>query len=58
MTREMVNQQGEGMVFANTNEALSAYDAKLVSLHAKIKLRVQDYEKTESGFDPSTYSYS
>ena len=53
MTREMVNQQGEGMVFANTNEALSAYDAKLVSLHAKIKLRVQDYEKAESGFKPT-----
>jgi len=53
MTREMVNQQGEGMIFANTNEALSAYDAKLVSLHAKIKLRVQDYEKAESGFTPT-----
>ncbi|MDA9357413.1 DNA-directed RNA polymerase subunit beta' [Candidatus Thioglobus sp.] len=53
MTREMVNQQGEGMVFANTNEALSAYDAKLISLHAKIKLRVQDYEKAESGFKPT-----
>jgi len=54
MTREMVNQPGEGMIFANTNEALSAYDAKLVSLHAKIKLRVQDYEKSESGFIPSS----
>ena len=27
MTREMVNQKGEGMIFANTNEALTAYDA-------------------------------
>jgi len=54
MTREMVNQQGEGMIFANTNEALSAYDAKLVSLHAKIKLRVQEYEKSESGYTPSS----
>ena len=53
MTREMVNQQGEGMIFANTNEALSAYDAKLVSLHAKIKLRVQDYKKIDSVFKPS-----
>ncbi|MBT5548737.1 MAG: DNA-directed RNA polymerase subunit beta', partial [Gammaproteobacteria bacterium] len=52
MTREMVNQQGEGMIFANTNEALSAYDAKLVSLHAKIKLRVQDYKKIDSAFTP------
>ena len=40
MTREMVNQKGEGMIFANTNEALAAYDSKLVTLHAKIKLRV------------------
>ena len=27
MTREMVNQKGEGMIFANTNEALAAYDS-------------------------------
>jgi len=54
MTREMVNQKGEGMIFANTNEALAAYDAKLVSLHAKIKLRVLDYEKKDSGFAVST----
>ena len=53
MTREMVNQKGEGMIFANTNEALAAYDSKLVTLHAKIKLRVQDYVKSDSGFEPS-----
>ena len=53
MTREMVNQKGEGMIFANTNEALAAYDSKQVSLHSKIKLRVQDYEKTDSVFVPS-----
>ena len=35
MTREMVNQKGEGMVFANTNEALAAYDSKLVSSSCK-----------------------
>ena len=54
MTREMVNQKGEGMIFANTNEALAAYDSKLVTLHAKVKLRVQDYVKTDSGFEPSS----
>ncbi|MEC7595972.1 MAG: DNA-directed RNA polymerase subunit beta' [Pseudomonadota bacterium] len=54
MTREMVNQKGEGMIFANTNEALAAYDSKLVTLHAKIKLRVQEYVKKESGYEPST----
>ena len=54
MTREMVNQKGEGMIFANTNEALAAYDSKLVTLHAKIKLRVQDYVKSDSGFEQSS----
>lgn len=54
MTREMVNQKGEGMIFANTNEALNAYGEGVVSLHAKVKLRVQDYKKTESGFEPSS----
>jgi len=53
MTREMVNQNGEGMIFANTNEALLAYSEGLVSLHAKVKLRVQDYSKTETEFMPS-----
>jgi len=54
MSREMVNQQGEGMIFANAGEALNAYQQGAVSLHAKIKLRVQDYEKTENGFEPSS----
>ena len=42
------------MIFANTNEALNAYGEDVVSLHAKIKLRVQDYTKIEGGFEPST----
>ena len=46
MTREMVNQKGEGMIFANTNEALNAYEEKVITLHARIKLRVKDYKKT------------
>jgi len=54
MTREMVNQKGEGMIFANTNEALNAYGEGFVSLHARIKLRVQDYIKIEGGFEPSS----
>jgi len=54
MTREMVNQKGEGMIFANTNEALNAYGEGVATLHAKIKLRIQDYKKTESGFESSS----
>ena len=54
MTREMLNQKGEGMIFANATEALNAYSEELISLHAKIKLRIQDYVKTESGYEPSS----
>lgn len=54
MTRDMINQKGEGMIFANTSEALTAYELKLISLHAKIKLRIQDYEKVEDKYQPST----
>jgi DNA-directed RNA polymerase subunit beta' len=54
MTREMVNQKGEGMIFANAGEALNAYKQDAVSLHAMIKLRVQDYEKTDNGFEPTS----
>ncbi|MEI6602218.1 MAG: DNA-directed RNA polymerase subunit beta' [Clostridia bacterium] len=32
---------GEGKIFMNADEALMAYDAGVVSLHAKVKIRVQ-----------------
>jgi len=55
MTRDMVNQQGEGMVFASPAEALNAYESGNASLHAKIKLRVQDYVKNDEGkYEPSS----
>jgi DNA-directed RNA polymerase subunit beta' len=54
MTREMLNQKGEGMIFANATEVLNAYSEEQVSLHAKIKLRIQDYVKNESGYEPSS----
>jgi len=54
MTREMANQKGEGTIFANAGEALNAYKQEAISLHAQIKLRVQDYEKTDNGFEPAS----
>ena len=54
MSREMLNQKGEGMIFSNATEALNAYSEEKISLHAKIKLRIQDYVKTESGYEPSS----
>lgn len=54
MTREMVNQKGEGMVFANSTEALNAYESGSASLHAKVKLRIQEYEKVDGKYQPTT----
>ncbi|BBB23473.1 DNA-directed RNA polymerase subunit beta' [Isorropodon fossajaponicum endosymbiont JTNG4] len=54
MTREMINQKGEGLIFANTTEALNAYESGNVTLHAKVKLRIQDYQKIDGKFEPST----
>ena len=55
MTRDKINQKGEGMVFTSPSEALNAYEAGHVTLHAHIKLRIQDYAKNEAGkFEPSS----
>lgn len=40
LTREMVNAKGEGMIFADVKEIHRAYEAKIVELHAKVKVRV------------------
>ncbi len=54
MTREMINQKGEGLIFANAIEALNAYESDNVTLHAKVKLRIQDYQKIDGKFEPSS----
>jgi len=49
MSRESINAQGEGMIFASTDEALRAYETKQASLHAKVKVRIQDTSFGEDG---------
>jgi DNA-directed RNA polymerase subunit beta' len=48
MTRELVNQKGEGMVFANLAEVHRAYESRAVSLHAKVKVRIREVEIDEA----------
>ncbi len=56
MTRERVNAQGEGMVFADVDEANRAYESRQASLHARVKVRITEnvvdnkgnWEKTTS----------
>ena len=49
MTRDKINVQGEGMVFADSKEAARAYHTKAVALQAKIKCRVIEYHVDEEG---------
>ena len=49
MSREAVGAKGEGMVFADPQEAQRAYETGNASLHAKVKVRITDYVKEENG---------
>ncbi len=42
LSKMRCNVLGEGMIFSDINELLSAYNAKAVNLHAAIKLRLED----------------
>ncbi|BAS67451.1 DNA-directed RNA polymerase subunit beta' [Bathymodiolus septemdierum thioautotrophic gill symbiont] len=54
MTRDMINQKGEAMIFASPVEALNAYESGVTTLHAKIKLRIQDYKKVDKKYEPTS----
>ena len=49
MTRERVNDLGEGMVFSDVEEVNRAYTTSKVGLQAKIKLRVTEKVKDQEG---------
>jgi len=51
MTRERVNAKGEGMVLADTAEARRLYENGQADLHAKVKVRITEYERKEDGSD-------
>ncbi len=45
MTRDCVNAKGEGMVLTGPKEAERLYRSGLASLHARVKVRITEYEK-------------
>ena len=49
MTRERINAKGEGMVFANVNEVIRAFNTGHAHLQAKIKVRLPEVLKGEDG---------
>jgi DNA-directed RNA polymerase subunit beta' len=49
MTRERVGARGEGMFFSDVSEVHRAYESRAVDLQAKIKVRLREWVRTESG---------
>jgi DNA-directed RNA polymerase subunit beta' len=49
MTRERVNARGEGIAFSDVQEAHRAYEAREVDLQARVKVRLTDHVRDESG---------
>ena len=49
MTRERVNDLGEGMIFTDVKEVSRAYYSKQVGLQAKVKVRIRDVSVREDG---------
>ncbi len=48
-TRERVNARGEGSVFTNIAEVSRAYESGGIELHAKITVRIREFEKLDDG---------
>ena len=49
LTRDKVNGRGEGMVFTSPHEAEKAYRTDNAELHARVKVRITEYDKNEDG---------
>jgi len=49
MTRESINALGEGMIFADVEEAKRAYEAGKAHLHAKVQVRISDSDLDKEG---------
>ena len=49
ISRDSINEKGEGMIFADTDEVNRALGTKQVALHARIKVRVQETTIDDEG---------
>jgi DNA-directed RNA polymerase subunit beta' len=49
MTRSRVNGKGEGMMFTSPHEAEKAYRTDTAELHARVKVRITEYETDAEG---------
>jgi DNA-directed RNA polymerase subunit beta' len=54
LTRERVGASGEGMYFADVQEAHRAYESRSVDLQAKVRVRLAEYVNTNGELKPRT----
>ena len=51
MTREKINAKGEGMILSSSKEAERIYRTDIADLHARVKVRITEYNKdTKNNF--------
>ena len=48
-TRDKINARGEGLSFTDVAEALRAYESKQCELHARVNVRIREYEVGPEG---------
>ncbi|MGP1957053.1 MAG: DNA-directed RNA polymerase subunit beta', partial [Arsenophonus sp. ER-QC15-MAG3] len=49
MTRDCINARGEGMILSGPKEAERVYRSDLVSLHARVKVRIREEVRRDDG---------
>jgi DNA-directed RNA polymerase subunit beta' len=49
LTREKINAKGEGKIFSNCHEVRFFYDAGVVDIHAKVKVRITEHVRKDDG---------
>ncbi|MDQ2994171.1 MAG: DNA-directed RNA polymerase subunit beta', partial [Pseudomonadota bacterium] len=58
LTRDRINAKGEGGFYVDAKEVQRAYEAGVVDLHARVKVRIVEWEKDEDGeFQSKTTLY-
>ena len=57
-TRENAAARGTGMAFTDVSEVLRGVDSRQVDLHARIEVRIREYERIEDGWKEKVTRYS
>ncbi|MDH3637172.1 MAG: DNA-directed RNA polymerase subunit beta', partial [Gammaproteobacteria bacterium] len=56
LTRDAVNETGEGRIFSDVSEVHRAYETGALSLHARIKVRIKETRREENGEEHVTHA--